>query len=1415
MFKRYVAIFTVVIFFITLFPIVFPQKVHAYQNNSYFSDLKVGLVSMSSTSITLTLNGNYTLNGQVYPSGSVISLGISGTSITMNGTSLSQFTLTANNSSNLLTITSGPVSNKYMGSFLFKILNGKILPINTIDTESYLKGVVGYEMADNFPIESLKAQTVAARNYALSRLGWESAKGYDFDDTASYQVYKGFNASYTNVISAVDQTRGQVLLYNNALVETLYSAWHGGVSEDSENVWGNYVPYLRSVQDSFESNPWPNGNIVLNNSQIQATLVSKGYLAATDSFQRLDLSSIIKYTSGRIANINIVYKNSSGSILTKSVTKDNTRTFLALPSNLYTATYDSINGTYTFSGKGNGHGLGMSQIGAKNRAAAGQTYDQILKFYYQNVTLQNLILKATITNFTQSTNSLLIGNAISFNTTAGSGNGFGYLFKYVVKNGSTVIFTKDYDSTSNLDYIPDSPGNYTIESYVKDKFSISDYDDKKTSSFSVFTGPVLNSFTTNKTDTLVGQDVSSNIDVQSGSGSYLYKYEVSKDAVVLTTRDFLSDKTFIYTPSLPGNYTMTAYVKDALSNKAYDFKQTQNFTAYNSLSYTFFTKDVQNVFSGDTVNFNSGICGGSGKGINYKYVVIKDGQSIYTRDYSSSSQFSYIPTIAGNYEVDVYALDAVSSKVYDAMSSMNFTVNSRASLANITLDKSAALVNDTITINANGSTSGALYKYVISKDGVVILTKDYSLSSSTQYVPVNSGNYQIQVFTKNSLSLKDYDDTKLTTFTVYQNPVLASFTINKLDTIVGQGVSANVNVQSGSGSYVYKYEIAKDGVVLTTKDFSSDKQFNYIPSQAGIYTMTLYIKDAVSSKIYDLKQTQSFTAYDALSLSSFIRDDLNVFIGDAVTFTTSTNGGSNKGVSYKYVVIKDGEILLTRDFSSSNKFIYVPNVAGNFEVDVYAVDAKSDNSYDLMSKMIFSVKARTSLSSLTVDKNTSYINSAFTINAVGSNVGSLYKFVVSKDGSTIYTKEYDTASTLSFVPTVPGIYQVQAFALDLLSIKDFDDTKSIQFTALSDAKIKTAQTNKLQYLAGQTINLSAVGSSGSGNYLYKYVVSKNGIVLSTYDYGTSGNLLYKVDTSGTYTITIYLKDAIYSESFEDMKVLNIPVYSLPTMTYSSSQSSALVGQTINYSINASNGSGNFQYKFVVIKDGSLATDTGFSNSNAFAYSPLMSGNYQVLGYVKDALSESAFDVQGTLALNVYNPQLTTVNLSGYFYEGKAINFQSASAGVSPSGFSYRYEVISNGTIVTSTNYSSLNSFAFTPSAPGSYTIKAYGKDAISTNAYDSMKQFSITISSKPLYFSSIPISYGMTSNDVISLQNALIKLGYPISSATGYFGTQTKSAVISFQVSRALTGDGVVGNMTYGSLNDALIEKAGIKTLSY
>lgn len=447
-------------------------------------------------------------------------------------------------------------------------------------------------------------------------------------------------------------------------------------------MWGNTVPYLRSVADPYESDAWPNVNRIYSNAQIQAALVSKRYLSSTDTFENLDLSSITRFASGRVSNINIIYKDSAGVEQTKSVTKDNTRTFLGLPSNLYTVSYDSINGSYTFSGKGNGHGLGMSQIGARNRASAGQNYNEILKFYYQGTYIQNLILKASLGSITQSSSSLYLGNTVSFNASGTNGNGYGYLFKFIIKNDSNIVFTQDYSSSANLNYVPLNSGNYTAEIYIKDNFSISDYDDMKVVPFSI----------------------------------------------------------------------------------------------YNPLTLSSFSKDIQNVFTGDTVTLSSAVSGGSGSGVQYKYTVVKDGQIIAARDYDASRSFSFIPAVSGNYEAYVYAVDPITKNEYDVTRKITFGVIQRASIASVTASGNL-YEGKMVTLNSISTVSDSTninYKYEVYNNGSFLTSNSFSKSSQFSFTPSNPGVYTIKVYEKDGLSSRIYDSIKQFDITIISKPLILS-----------------------------------------------------------------------------------------------------------------------------------------------------------------------------------------------------------------------------------------------------------------------------------------------------------------------------------------------------------------------------------------------------------------------------------------------------------------------------------------------------------------------------------------------------------------------------------------------------------------------------------------------------------------
>ena len=164
----------------------------------------------------------------------------------------------------------------YRGILKIQNKNGKLVVINDLPLDDYIKGVVPAEMPSSWEIEAQKAQAIAARSYVLANLGKRAAFGYDLNDTPEDQAYGGASAETVKTNSAVDDTKGIVLTYNMQIINAYYSASAGG--QTSTSAWGGNLPYLRSVP-SFDDNVKKNGHGVGMSQHGANNLAKDGYNA--------------------------------------------------------------------------------------------------------------------------------------------------------------------------------------------------------------------------------------------------------------------------------------------------------------------------------------------------------------------------------------------------------------------------------------------------------------------------------------------------------------------------------------------------------------------------------------------------------------------------------------------------------------------------------------------------------------------------------------------------------------------------------------------------------------------------------------------------------------------------------------------------------------------------------------------------------------------------------------------------------------------------------------------------------------------------------------------------------------------------------------------------------------------------------
>ena len=235
----------------------------AASKNSAVSEIRVLLTRLNLTDeVWMTLDGRYLARCEsgsevLLPAGAHLTVLLRGGRLILFHDGLS---LSAGKELTLLRRRDGDVepgirfnlhAGVFPGDLTLTVKDNAIRPVLTLPLESYLLGVVPYEMSDSFPLEALKAQAICARTYALSKMN--STAEWDVVDNTNDQAFKGTPAQNENSSRAVESTAGLVLTCNNRLITAWYSASNGGQTELPGNIWkGGNVPDCFAMTDD----PW-------------------------------------------------------------------------------------------------------------------------------------------------------------------------------------------------------------------------------------------------------------------------------------------------------------------------------------------------------------------------------------------------------------------------------------------------------------------------------------------------------------------------------------------------------------------------------------------------------------------------------------------------------------------------------------------------------------------------------------------------------------------------------------------------------------------------------------------------------------------------------------------------------------------------------------------------------------------------------------------------------------------------------------------------------------------------------------------------------------------------------------------------------------------------------------------------------
>lgn len=276
------------------------------------------------------------------------------------------------------------------------LLHKKTGEVEQVNLDEYLCNVVSAEMPANYEIEALKAQAIVARTYTIYKILNKKHDTADIcDDSTCCQAWISKDdrlarweesqreSNWQKIVSAVNDTKGKVITYDNKPIDAFFHSNSGGVTEVPVNVWGGTgYPYLQSVETSGEdAYTQYSSEVVLTQEQLINKLKEK-YSDISIDFSNSDDIKIMEYTESTRAKT-VKFGN-------HEISGVEARSLLGLRSTNFEISIDGDN--IKFSVKGYGHGVGMSQTGADSMAKQGSSAEDIIKHFYTGVEISEVNL---------------------------------------------------------------------------------------------------------------------------------------------------------------------------------------------------------------------------------------------------------------------------------------------------------------------------------------------------------------------------------------------------------------------------------------------------------------------------------------------------------------------------------------------------------------------------------------------------------------------------------------------------------------------------------------------------------------------------------------------------------------------------------------------------------------------------------------------------------------------------------------------------------------------------------------------------------------------------------------------------------------------------------------------------------------
>ena len=693
----------------------------------------------------------------------------------------------------------------------------------------------------------------------------------------------------------------------------------------------------------------------------------------------------------------------------------------------------------------------------------------------------------------------------------------------------------------------------------------------------------------------------------------------------------------------------------------------------------------------------------------YTYEFYVDGKSVQAA--SSASTYTWTPTV-GNHTIKATVKDAAGTEL---SSQKTYTIEGeddyqKPVVSTFKADKASATEGDTVKLTATATGGDGTLQYeftAVAADGTKEVIKAYSNAASADWSP-KAGTYTVKVTVKDG---KGNTATKeITGYNVEKQGTALNITDVVTDKASGDAVVGNtVKITAkatGEGTLQYRFTYIlqsddEDGdeVEETIQDYSQSASADWALTEAGTYTIKVYVKDAngnAKNKTIDNYIVNPKSYVHEIKINSFTADKTSgsVKVGESIKLTADVT--STEAVTYKYVAQLGEKQTVIKDYSDNTSVTWKPDTAGKYVVWLYVRDA---NANTVNKSFEFEVKAKEDPTQPSSDNPTQPSSDNPT--------------QPSSDNPTQPSSE-DPTQPSSEDPTQPSSEDpTQPSSEDPTQPSSEDPTKPTDEKTISINSFK-ADKNSNTAMVGQKVTLTADATGGKGTLKYKFVVKPyNKYVVTVRGYKESNSCTWIPAVSGKYTLYVYVKDENGTVVKKTVKAYTVAkklkVSSLKT---SAKSRFAYAGSKIILSAKATGGIGGKFYKFYYKLNGKTYVIRNYSEVAKTGFIPKKAGKYELYVAVTDDLGNTA---KKRISNYVINKQLQVKYIKANkknIKVGDTIKINtSAKGGYIKKSYKYRITVKNNGRTKVLKNYTSSSSVKWKATKKGTYTFKVYVKDS--------------------------------------------------------------------------------------------------------